>query len=101
MVPVDRFPAALALLGPGRLGRGGAVDVLLFDAAEGGLITDPISRFYAEEMGSLDWLTDYLCDTMASVMVEDLMNPQMEEEVEEDYTRAEMNQLETDPSQYF
>jgi hypothetical protein len=102
MVAVDGFQAALALLGPGRLGRGGAVDVLLFDAAEGGLVRDPIARFYAEEIGGLDWLEDYLCDHITSVMVEDLMKPELaEEEPEDDYTKAEMNRLETDPSQYF
>jgi hypothetical protein len=101
MVPVDRFPAALALLGPGQLGRGGAVDVLLFDAAEGGLVTDPIARFYGEEMGGLDWLEDYLCDHITSVMVEDLMTPEVDPEEEDDYTKAEMNRLETDPSLYF
>jgi hypothetical protein len=83
-VPARQFPAALALRGPGQLGRDGPEGVLIFDAGRGGRGLDPLARFYAEEISSLDWLDDYLRDVATTNMVRELQEPQEdEEEVEE------------------
>ncbi len=81
---ISAFPAALAIRGPGQLGRAGAESILIFDAGQDGCRADPIRRFYAEDEAALDWLEDYLRDPDTTVMVRDLLEPEdAEDEPEE------------------
>jgi hypothetical protein len=84
-VPARTFPASIALRGPGRLGRGGAEGVLIFNAGHGLLTTDLVAQFYTQEFGSLDWLDDYLRSDETTHLVRDLQNPPEEEEEEEEF----------------
>lgn len=89
-VPARTLPAAIALRGPGRLGRDGAEAVLIFNAGHGLLTTDLFSQFYAQEFGSLDWLDDYLRNDEMTYLVRDLQNPAEEEEEEEEFLMKNM-----------
>lgn len=55
--------AAIALPGPGRLGRGGPVGVMIFNAGADGAIAELVARFFSEELDSLKWAEDYLLDS--------------------------------------
>jgi hypothetical protein len=84
LVAARQWPAALALRGPGQLGREGAEGVLIFDAGQGGRRLDPLVRFYDEEITALDWLEDYLRDVATTNLVRDLQDPPDDDaEVEE------------------
>ncbi len=61
-VPASGLPAAIAVRGPGRLGREGASGVMIFDAGQDCRSGDMMARFFSEEIDSLLWLEDYLLD---------------------------------------
>ncbi len=81
---IRAFPSALAIRGPGQLGRAGTEGILIFDAGQDGSRADPILRFYAEDEAALDWLEDYLRDPDTTVMVHDLLDPEEPEEEPEE-----------------
>jgi hypothetical protein len=81
---ISAFPAALAIRGPGQLGRAGTDGILIFDAGQNGSRADLILRFYAEDEAALDWLEDYLRDPDTTVMVHDLLEPEDDAEAFEE-----------------
>jgi hypothetical protein len=89
-VPPRTLPAAIALRGPGRLGREGAEGVLIFNAGQGLFTTDLVAQFYTQEFGTLDWLDDYLRNEAMTHLVRDLQNPPEEEEEEEEFLMKNM-----------
>ncbi len=81
-------------VGPGRLGRGGAAAVVVFDAAAKIASQDLFAGFWRDEATDMDWLGDFLCDTAMDEFFERLANPPAEEEEpEEMYARAQLTTL--------
>jgi hypothetical protein len=89
-VPTRQIPPALALRGPGQLGRDGAESILIFNASQSGRGVDLVKQFYAEEITGLDWLEDYLRDPATTHLVHDLLTPQEEEEEQEEFMLKSM-----------
>lgn len=89
-VPARQIPAAVALRGPGQLGRDGTEGILIFNAGQGGRAIDLLKQFCDEEIAGLDWLEDYLRDPDTTHLVHDLLTPQEEDEEEEEFMLKNM-----------
>jgi hypothetical protein len=85
------FMAAVAPVGPGRLGRGGVVAALLFDTVGLSRRADLIARFFLEELDALDWRADYMRSDDLDELIEGLEDRvEVEVEFEEVYARSEL-----------
>jgi hypothetical protein len=83
------FMAAVAPVGPGRLGRGGVAAALLFDTVGLSRRTDLIARFFLEELDALDWRADYMRSDELDELIDGLEDRlDVEEEIEEVYARS-------------
>jgi hypothetical protein len=93
------FPGAARSLacGPGRLGRGGVPETVLFDAGSGIGGADLFAVFWRDEASHMDWLTDFLCDPEMDHTLEVLAAPPVEdEEPAELYSRRDLTTLGSD-----
>ncbi|HTZ71341.1 MAG TPA: hypothetical protein VMB71_11875 [Acetobacteraceae bacterium] len=97
VVSAARWPKALALRGPGDLRTADLTGVLIFDAAAADRQLDLIARFYAEDVGKLDWLEDYVFDARAIGLLRELIDPIEDDEEEEVWARDLAIGIETDP----
>jgi hypothetical protein len=94
LMPGDRRSLAI---GPGRLGRGGAAEAVLFDAGATIWTTDLFAGFWRDEASDMDWLGDFLCDKAMDNFIETLASPPAEEdEPEEMYAKAQLTTLGSD-----
>jgi hypothetical protein len=98
IVPPSFMRAAIALAGPGWLGRDGAASLMIFDAGEDCRSRDMVARFFGEEIDALQWVEDYLADRdMLNMMARLEELPFGEEEEEEEvYDRKAVVTTESD-----
>ncbi len=89
---VPGFPDKAISCAPGRLGPGGAAGVMIFEVGRSMMSADPVARFFVEDVPSLEWLRDFLCDTdvVDKIHLAEALEDDEESVVEEVYSRADM-----------
>ncbi len=98
LVRREAWPVIAAVGGPGRLDPFNPASAMIFDTAAGTLKGDAIQLFFASELGTLDWLQDYLMDSSVLICEQD-HGPsfEVEPEPEEEYEKKALTTTDTDP----
>jgi hypothetical protein len=86
----------LASAGPGTPFDSDPSRVLLFETTQNWHAGDMIRRFWQEDFPGLDWLRDYLRDANVVLMVDSIDDTWEEEEDDEQWSKADLQNLEND-----
>ncbi len=91
------WPVIAGLNGPGRLDPYDPAAALIFDTSSGGWCADALARFFDDELGGLDWLTDYMMSTeVFENDQDDGPSFAVEAEPEEEYEKKALTIIDSD-----